>query len=79
MASHLRDDVQALTKDIRALRDEVRLKVHLAGMDLQTEWQKLEPRAELLLREATTATTGAVQDVKARLEAFKRRLEAKPD
>ena len=39
MASHLRDDVQALTKDIRALRDEVRLKVHLAGMDLQTEWQ----------------------------------------
>jgi hypothetical protein len=77
MASMLRDEFQTLKQDIRSLRDEVKLKVHLAGMDLQTEWQKLEPRAELLLRETGAATAGVAEDVKKRLEEFKRRLELK--
>lgn len=28
---------------MRTLRDEVRVRLHLAGMDAKDEWQKLEP------------------------------------
>ena len=30
--------------ELTTLRDEVRVKLHLAGMDLKDQWNKLEPR-----------------------------------
>lgn len=77
MASMFSDDLQVLKRDIRTLRDEVKLKVHLAGMELQAEWQKLEPKAETFLHEVSTATAGAAEDVKKSLLDLKKRLETK--
>lgn len=76
MASMLKDDLNVLKKDIRALRDEVKLKVHLAGMDLQTEWQKIEPKAETFLHEVTQTSSEAANEVKKSLLELKKRLEA---
>ena len=77
MASMLKDDFQALKKDIRMLRDEVKLKVHLAGMDLQTEWEKLEPKADTFLHEISHTTADAAQEMKKSLLELKKRLETK--
>lgn len=77
MASMLKDDFQAMKKDIRVLRDELKLKVHLAGMELQTEWEKIEPKAEAFLREVGHTTVEAADEMKKSLLELKKRLEAK--
>ncbi len=41
---------------LKTLRDEMRVEVHLAGMEAKQRWEKLEPRfaeAELLLAKAS--------------------------
>ncbi len=49
-----------------ALRDEIRLHVHLGGMDLRDRWAELEPRvaeAERYAGEVTEASRAAMQDL----------------
>lgn len=67
-------DLKAFQQDLRALRDEVRLKLHLAGMDLKTEWEKLEPQLERALNSAAQVSSEAVADLKKRLTEFRKRL-----
>ena len=58
----LKKDIEKSVNDLKKLRDEIRLKIHLAGMDVKTEWQKLEPeiaeaeRSARVLTDATRAT-----------------------
>mgnify|MGYP000308275066 CR=1 FL=1 len=43
--------------ELRTLRDEVRLKLHLAKKDVQDQWEsKFEPKLERLEQQARTAT-----------------------
>ncbi len=62
---------QTLT-ELEAVADEIRVKVHLAGMDVSTVWsEKLEPRlfeARGHAVEAKDASKHAVEDA---LKAFK--------
>lgn len=57
--------------EIRALRDEIRLQVHLAGMEARTAWSRLEPKVHKLERqlaeggeEVATALIGTIEMVK---------------
>jgi predicted nucleic acid-binding Zn-ribbon protein len=34
--------------ELKTMRDEIRIKLHLAGMDARDAWQKLEPRIDEL-------------------------------
>lgn len=61
-------------KSLKALRDELRLKMHLAGMDLKTEWEKLEPQIDHAVSEAAVVSGEVMADLKKRLEELKRRL-----
>jgi hypothetical protein len=40
----LKGDLQKGLAELATLRDEVRVRLHLAGMDLKDQWNKLEPR-----------------------------------
>ena len=40
----LKSDLQKGLAELTTLRDEVRVKLHLAGMELKDQWNKLEPR-----------------------------------
>jgi chromosome segregation ATPase len=40
--SAFKNKVQAKLAELRTLRDEIRLDVHLATMELRDEWKKLE-------------------------------------
>ena len=73
----LKHDLKAFQQDVRALRDEVRLKLHLAGMDLKQEWEKLEPQLDRVMNSAAQMSSEAVADVKKRLSDFRRKLTAK--
>ena len=60
-------------KDVRVLetlRDEVRLQMHLAGMEAKDCWSKLEPRIEDALIEAREVGKQVLKDLVAELEEF---------
>jgi hypothetical protein len=37
-------DLQKLTDDLKRIRDEIKLKIHLGSMEAQDEWADLEKR-----------------------------------
>jgi hypothetical protein len=44
---------------LRALRDEVRLKAHLAKMDVKDRWRELEPRVTAVVEQAAKSASEA--------------------
>ncbi len=70
----MKEDLEALKKDLRTLRDEVQLKIHLANMDLKTEWSKLEPQVERAWTDATHSSVVKAKELKTRLEDIVHRL-----
>jgi hypothetical protein len=40
----MKKEIQRDVDRLRTLRDELRVKLHLASMDAKTEWTKLEPK-----------------------------------
>ncbi len=78
-ASKMSPEVVELLK----LRDEIRLQIHLAGMEAKTAWRNLEPKLEELERQAAsegstvkTATRELARDLKKALEQFRARISA---
>jgi hypothetical protein len=61
-------------KTLKSMHDELKLKIHLAGLEVRSEWEELEPRLEKALNNAAEATTEALEDLQIRLEAIRRRL-----
>ena len=57
----LRERYQQGLADLRTLRDEIKLKLHLAGMDARQAWDALEPRLHQLEEQVAAATEGAAQ------------------
>jgi hypothetical protein len=41
---NIKEDFQELTETLKHQRDEIALKVHLAGMDAKGEWEKAEKK-----------------------------------
>lgn len=64
----LKEEIQKTLSTMRTLRDEVRVKLHLAGLDAKEEWRKLEPMLVDVERAATDFTqatrTAATETVK---------------
>ena len=44
--SQFTKDVETTANDLKRLADEVRVKLHLAGMDAKDAWEKIQPRIE---------------------------------
>jgi hypothetical protein len=75
----LRDEIRKNRDAILALRDEVRLKIHLAGMDAKDAWTELQPAlhdVERAATEATDSTRRALRDLLVRMRALRARLDA---
>lgn len=67
--------------DLAQLRDEIRVKVHLAGLDARSAWQQLEPRLDELERDfreegevVKDASVLLAKDLKSAFEQFRSRL-----
>ncbi len=70
-----------LLADVERARDEIRLKIHLGGMDAKSEWDDLERRLPLLEERANRegrhiaeATRALAKELRRFLEDFKKRL-----
>jgi hypothetical protein len=79
-AEELKVEVQKGVDLLRTLRDQIRVDIHLAGMEAKTRWQQqLEPRISKLEQMARKATKEAratidqtVSDLKEFRESMKR-------
>lgn len=51
-------DLDDVIDDLKQTRDELRLKIHLASMEVQEEWNELEKKTEHFKAEAKLGQTG---------------------
>lgn len=65
---------------LKTLRDEIRVDVHLAGMELKERWQELEPKmrdAEQLAGDVSDVAREALDDIVERFRTFRETLRAR--
>ena len=65
---------------LQTLRDEIRVDVHLAGMELKQRWQELEPKmrdAERLAEDVSDVARDALDDIVERFRSFRDTLRAR--
>lgn len=79
--SNVGEQLKQGLEELRTLRDEIRVKVHLAGADVKTTWSKLEPRLADIEHEiqqegkdAARAASALVDDLKRAFRDFRDRL-----
>jgi hypothetical protein len=63
------NDWKQVRQDAQALRDEIRLQVHLAGMDAKNTFEQLEKQADKLAQELARDSKKAWGHL---IESFKR-------
>jgi hypothetical protein len=72
--AELRAEVKKGLERLQALRDELRVQSHLAGMDAKKRWDELEPKladVERAAEEATEASRTLVADTVKALQSLR--------
>lgn len=75
----LKYEIQKSLDLMRTLRDELRVKLHLAGMEAKDEWRKIEPTlddVERTANEFTEATQTAISEAVKTLSKLRSALGA---
>jgi hypothetical protein len=70
----IKTELHASATELRALRDDVRAKVHLGTVDAKNEWSRLEPKLEAVLLRAGEEVTDAAHTAVVELTGAIRRL-----
>jgi len=79
-AEGLRTELNTTLDELRTLRDEVRLQLHLAGMDAKDKWNReIEPKLfsmeKEVERDVGTATRTALHELAESMKEFRQKLE----
>jgi hypothetical protein len=79
----LRVQLRTMLTEVEGLRDDLRVRIHLAGMDLRDAWSKLETRYETLAAkarherdDALAALVQGFEDLRKELHALRVKLDA---
>jgi hypothetical protein len=73
-ATELKEEIQKGLDHLRTLRDEVRVRLHLAGMEAKGEWNRLEPHlfeVEQKAHEASDVSRRAVAEAVEKLKKLR--------
>jgi chromosome segregation ATPase len=79
--SQLKEDVDKAVAQLRTIRDEIRLQLHLAGKDAQEAWKRLEPSLgdlEQKMGQVTDATKAKAQELLKRFNELRERVKKQP-
>ena len=78
----LSDELNKALEDLRAIRDEVRVQINLAGKEAKSHWDEIEPRLTKLERgvvdvsdAASAATVDLAKDMAKAFRTFRDRLK----
>ena len=75
--TELKKELEKNLNLLHTLRDEVRVRLHLAGMDLKEQWNKLEPHLEDVEKRAgeiSEASRAVVAEAVKKLEKLRSKL-----
>ena len=75
----LKNQIHEVLNQLRTLRDEVRVDLHLAGMEAKQRWADLEPKfheVEQLGREVSETSKQAIADALQKLRDFRETMRA---
>jgi hypothetical protein len=75
--AEIKNDTAAVKRSLEQLRDEIRVRIHLGGMDLRDTFEKLEREADHLVAQVPPAATRALNDLAARLRRVAHALDGK--
>ncbi|MGK3959729.1 hypothetical protein [Sorangium sp. So ce1151] len=73
ITSELKSDLTKSLESLQTLRDEIRVRLHLAGMEAKDAWGKLEPTlldAEKLAEDVSETSRNALRDILEKVKAF---------
>lgn len=73
------ETLEGWRRDMRRLGDEIRVRLHLAGMEARSAWEKLEPRLEAFERKAEEAGEELADELEDLAKSIKAQLEALRD
>ncbi len=73
-AQDIKSELEKSAKVLRELREDVRVQIHLGGLEVKDEWRRLEPRLEATLEKAAREITDASQKAIAEVTDAVRRL-----
>lgn len=67
----LQDDIRELMENLKQQRDEISLKVHLAGMEAKEEWEKAEKNWDKFSAKANEIYDDTVETTEELIDAAK--------
>lgn len=70
----LKQDLEDTRDDLRRMADEIRVKLHLAGMDAKDAWNEIQPRLEDFEHRFDTKADEVGEELKALGNEIKQRL-----
>lgn len=77
----LRQELDQVRNDLQGVAEEVRVKVHLAGMEAKDAWAELQPKLDEYERRLATVSRDVGhelrdigRDLKAQLEKLRKRI-----
>jgi hypothetical protein len=70
----VKNAVETALSDLRSMRDEIRLKVHLASMEARDRWHALEPRLASVEHQLEKGGTSVAETLRDSVEDLRRSL-----
>ena len=59
-----KEETQKVVSDLQTLRDEIRLKLHLASAEGRDAWNKLEPQLDQFEQRLESTTEAAIDELR---------------
>ena len=72
-----KNDGAAIRRGLQELRDDIRVRIHLGGMELRDAFDKIEREADHLTAQVQPAATRALNDLAVRLRRIAHALDGK--
>jgi methyl coenzyme M reductase subunit C-like uncharacterized protein (methanogenesis marker protein 7) len=75
MRQKTKEEIRELVNDLTRMRDEVRVRLHLAGMEVKQRYDKIDEEIFEAEQRAKRATEETASELKERLRDLRTRLE----
>lgn len=72
-----REGIQQSLENLRRLRDEIRVQMHLASLEAKQRWAQLEPKmhqAEIMAHDISDTARKAIEEIVAEFRHFRRSI-----
>jgi hypothetical protein len=74
VSDELKKELRKTVDVLKTMRDEIKVKLHLAGQEAKDRWQKMEPEIEKAGNEVAKTSKAAVDELLTRVKEFKKDL-----